>query len=47
MHKNMLITFKFSQHLSVFPQFQVKQINFDINDSTEFLSSKMSKFLKH
>ena len=33
--------------LDVFPQFQVKQMNFDINESTEFLSSEMSKFLKH
>ena len=43
----MLIKFKFSQHWLLFPQFQMKQINFDIKDSTEFLSSKMSKFLKH
>ena len=33
MDKNLLITFKFSQHYTIFPQFQVKQIYFGTSNS--------------
>ena len=47
MDKNWLIKFNFSLNFMVAPKFQVKVKNFDINGSNEFLSTKMSKSLKH
>ena len=46
MNKNLLITFKFSQHYTVFSEFHLKLITIDMSHSIEFLSSKMSEYLK-